>query len=396
MRWKTLGRDATLAVGAGVAVRAGVAVARKRKEALQEKEIRSRLNDILEGTDWTDDDLKYVLEHLSDDEDRLAFTEKVHEYLRDDESRILNIDENMGFHLIRNFPTMHVLITLLEHEKISIINRALREIYFLPEVIWNDWFVKETLRSLSLLLDSTLAIDKDETRFVLLKVFRSNRFRRMKDTDKEVKKYFEQLIQKLKLKDDVTEKVFLDRIYTLHPPDDKVYKIERIRRILNQTDIGAEDVNFALEHFFETPLASEERGRLEAMVRKYLSTNTMYENEINLLWIKTKVKMLEEFPTIIANYDFLNDKNRIVSEAALSAIKAYPEEQLSKEVVLKFVRWLQKLLKYYEAHDKEHDGLHNSAEILLDELRKSDTYKDITLKTLWENRLKIDGFPYRF
>ena len=393
MRWKRLVRDATLAVGAGVAVRAGVAVARKRNEALQEKEIRSRLGDILKKTDWTDDDLKYVLEHVSNDEERLAFTERVHEYLHD-ESRILNMDEDMAFHLIRNFPTMHVLIKLLEHEKISVINRALREIYYVPEVFWNDWFVKETLRSLPLLLDRTLAtnpyLDKNEARFVLLKVFRSNRFRRMKDTDKAVKKDFEELIQKLNTKDD--EKVFLDRIYTLYPPDDEAYKIERIRRILdkNKKDIGAEDVNFALEHFSETALSSEEGKRLEAKVQEYL--RSMYENEINRLWIKTKVKMLKVFPTIIADYDFLNDKNRIVSEAALSAIENYPKERLSQEVVLDFMRWLQKLLRNYEAHNKEQDGLHNSAEILLDKLRQ----RDIKLETLWENRLKIDGFPYRF
>jgi hypothetical protein len=102
------------------------------------------------------------------------------------------------------------------------------------------------------------------------------------------------------------------------------------------------------------------------MVKGY---DSVWNRNMYGIWVDTKMKMLTEFPTVIADYDFYNDENQKVRRAALSALEKYPEKQWNEDFVSHTAWSLSRLLK------GEDEGLHPSARFQLLRLKKSHFYQ---------------------
>jgi hypothetical protein len=370
----------TAAVGTTLAI-GGVAVSRHRANARREQEqIKNseRLKEILKKEKFeNEDDVNFALRHINPaDTEKDHLIKMVSEYIEkgvdgaaavdaaDAADRIHKLEDDAKYKLLRLFPTEVVMIELLNDADKLVrflalfeIERQLEDL----EVKWSARFVPQALLRLPKLLDDHSNF-KPAVYRALLRVLRSKAFRETKGAKS---KEYAQLLQNLKSKE---EKELLESIYTIHPPDEK-YKIQRLKNILEKEKFEtADDVNFALKYFFdrtEEDLQAK-RPHLEAMVKGY---DSVWNRNMYGIWVDTKMKMLTEFPTVIADYDFYNDENQKVRRAALSALEKYPEKQWNEDFVSHTAWSLSRLLK------GEDEGLHPSARFQLLRLKKSHFYQ---------------------
>jgi hypothetical protein len=381
--WKPIVGTAVGTAAVGTLTIGGVAVSRHLANARREQ-IKNRLKEILKKEKFENkDDLKFALKYFKyffdgtekDLKEKNHLGMMVSKYIEKGvdgatgvdaaADRIHTLEIDVKVNLLNHFPTEVVMIQLLTDADANVRFLALshteRQLEDL-EKTWSPWFVSEALLRLLKLLDDP-SIYKLSVRRALLWVLRSKAFRDMKGAESNE---YAQLLENLSSKSE--EKALLESIYTIHPPDEK-YKIQRLREILEKEKFEEpDDVNFALKYFFDRTEddLKKKRPHLEAMVKHY---DSRWNRSMYGIWVDTKMKMLKEFPTVIVDYDFLNDENQKVRKAALSLVEKYPEEQWDGDFVLQTVEELSRLLK------RKDESLHTLARRQLQRFKQSDLYK---------------------
>ena len=336
--WKPIVGTAVGTAAVGTLTIGGVAVSRHLANARREQ-IKKRVKEILKKEKFENkDDLKFALKYLKyffdgtekDLKEKNHLGMMVSKYIEKGvdgatgvdaaADRIHTLEIDVKVNLLNHFPTEVVMIQLLTDADANVRFLALshteRQLEDL-EKTWSPWFVSEALLRLLKLLDDP-SIYKLSVRRALLWVLRSKAFRDMKGAESNE---YAQLLENLSSKSE--EKALLESIYTIHPPDEK-YKIQRLREILEKEKFEEpDDVNFALKYFFDRTEddLKKKRPHLEAMVKHY---DSRWNRSMYGIWVDTKMKMLKEFPTVIVDYDFLNDENQKVRKAALSLVEKYP------------------------------------------------------------------------